>query len=112
MTNLPQGFAELTPFVAQWALATTAERAAVRGTSTSEERAAFYKAASPLAGAALDHLDNKALAAFDRSETNLMNLMLAFAHVSIAIEIQQGDEARHSPYRNLMRITRAPADER
>jgi hypothetical protein len=39
-----------------------------------------------------------------------MNLTLSFAHVALAIEVQQEDEAKHTPNRDAMAITRATAD--
>lgn len=107
---LPEGFEALAPFAPQWAVAGTANRAALRGTSTGEERAAFYATALPLVPAALDYLDARPLEQLDATEERLMNLVLSFAHISIAIEVQQGDEAKHTASRVHMRITRASAD--
>lgn len=110
MTRLPPAFAALEPFVAQWAIPGTAHRAALRGTSTDAERQAFFAAGQPLVGAALDYLDGKALAALDEADQRLMNLMLSFAHVALAVEMQGNDETKHRPNRDQMVITRAPAD--
>jgi hypothetical protein len=107
---LPEGFAALEPFIAQWALSGTAHRAEQRGASTTEEREAFFAAAAPLLDDALDHLDQRPLAGFSESEERLMNLMLGLAHVAMAVEIQGPDETRSAPWRERMRITRSPAD--
>lgn len=107
---LPAGFEALEPFVDRFALSTTAERAAARGDSTAEERAAFHAAAAPLVPQALDLLDTRALDSLDPAEQRLMNLALAFAHVALAVEIQGPDEDRHAMLRRHMRITRSPAD--
>ncbi len=109
-TSLPPGFDLLEPFVARWARATTATRAALRSASTPAEREAFFAAASPLLDAALDHLDTRALDAFTPAEQRLMDLMLALAHVALAVEIQGPDEAKSAPWRDRMQIHRSTAD--
>jgi hypothetical protein len=108
---LPAGFEALTPFVECWAVDTAAERAQRRQTSDETSRVAFYNAASDLVPKALDHLDAKPLSQFDESEQRLMKLVLSFAHVSMAVELQREEEPRHARYRPYMRITRAPADQ-
>ncbi|MBW8783066.1 MAG: hypothetical protein JF593_00235 [Novosphingobium sp.] len=109
-TTLPSGFAALEPFVSTWAVATTAERAALRGSSTAEQREAFFAAASPLLETALDHLDKSDVRHLAPADQRLMQLMLALAHISHAVEIQGPDEAAHTPWRARMRIIRSPAD--
>jgi hypothetical protein len=108
--SLPPGFEALEPFVARWAVEGTASRDALRGASSFEERQAFYDAAQPLLASALDYLDARPLGSFDAREHALMNLMLSFAHVSIAVEIQREDEAKHAIARPHLRITRSVAD--
>lgn len=110
MNALPHGFAVLEPFVAQWAVAGMAKRAALRSASTHNERQAFYEAAAPLLAQALDNLDAKPVNALDDKEQCLLNLCLSLAHVALAIESQGPDEDSHTPSRALMRITRAPSD--
>jgi len=107
---LPQDFADLEPFVERFALATTAERAARRGESTPVERQAFYDAMNGRVAAALDYLDSRPLGSLTQAEQNLMNLALGFAHVTIAVETQGPDEARHAQLRKYMRITHSPSD--
>ncbi|MBY0423012.1 MAG: hypothetical protein K2Q06_11965 [Parvularculaceae bacterium] len=108
---LPPGFEPLEPFAATWAIDGAPERAARRSASTEAERRAFYAAALPLMAQALDALDRTPLAAHDAAERRLMLLMLSFAHVALAVEMQGPDEAKHTPHRDKMRITRAPADD-
>lgn len=110
MSLLPAGYAHLEPFVAAWSLPTTAERAARRGDSSPAERQAFYDAMSPIAAKALAELDAKPLTALDEAEQRLLNMLLAFGHASLAVEIQGDVEAEHTRWRNRMIITRAPAD--
>lgn len=111
-TSLPAEFAVLEPFVARWARGTTAERAALRTASTADEREAFFAAAGPLAAAALDHLDARALGSFSPQEQRLMDLMLSLAHVALAVEIMGPEEAKSAPWRDRMRIVRSTADAR
>ena len=106
---LPSGYASLEPFVL-WAGETAADRARLRDETSAAEKAAFYAAAQPLAAAALDELDRKPLAAHDENEQRLMRVMLALAHVSVAVEVQKEDESAHARLRPHMRLTRAPAD--
>ncbi len=109
--KLPEGFATLEPFVHRWAVAGTANRAALRTNSTAAQRQAFFDAAKDLAVPGLDLLDQKSFDQFDASEQRLMNLLLAFTHVAHAIEVQGDDEPRHAACREHMRITRSPADQ-
>ncbi len=107
---LPQGYESLAPFVEFWAAATTAGRARCRDLSDEAGRNAFYEAIAPLAGPALDLLDQKSLADFDEGEQNLMKLLLSFGHVAMAVELQRDQEADHARWRHFMRITRSPGD--
>jgi len=107
---LPAGFDALDPFVEQWAIDGTANRDRLRTLSSDAERRAFFVAGQPLLAEALDYLDTKALVALDACDKRLMNLALSLAHVSFAVEIQGDAEARHAPLRELMVITRSPAD--
>jgi hypothetical protein len=107
---LPEGFAELEPFAAHWAGETASARAHLRDSASFAEAEAFYAAAQPLVEPGLACLDAKALKDHDDREQRLMRLILAFAHVAMAIEMQGKDEHVHSKLREHMRITRAPAD--
>lgn len=108
-TLLPESFAALEPFVVDWALGGSAVRAARRGSSTPEERAAFHAAAAPELPRALDYLDAKGFAAFDDADQRLMDMMLSLGHVALAVEQQKDAEPRHARDRAHMRITHTPA---
>jgi hypothetical protein len=110
-TLLPAGFEALTRFVRFWAVDSAAERAHCRDLSDEAGRAEFYQAASQLVPKALDYLDAKPLGQFDESEQRLMKLILSFAHVSMAVELQREQEPQHAKDRPSMRITRATADQ-
>jgi len=109
-TALPAGFEALTPFVAGWALGTANERLQRRLASSEAERIAFFEAAKPLLADGLSYLDKTPLDQFDDRQTRLMRLLLSFAHVSLAVEVQGEDEPRHAADARHINITRAPAD--
>ncbi|MDG2002562.1 MAG: hypothetical protein P8J20_04455 [Novosphingobium sp.] len=104
-TSLPDGFEALERFVATWAIADLAERDAMRGSSTPDQRKAFYSVASGLLEPALDYLDGKPLTALSDPEQRLMNLMLSLAHVALAQEVQHEDEAHHAHFRSFLPFT-------
>jgi hypothetical protein len=107
---LPEGFEALEPFVSFWSVAGTANRERLRGTSTEQQRQAFYLACKDLLEPGLAMLDRKPLQQLNAQEQHLMNLLLSFAHVSIAVEIQRDAEPAHAVNRQFLRITRASAD--
>jgi hypothetical protein len=82
----------------------------LRSDTTPEERQAFYDAVNDLVAPALDLLDRKQFADFDTADQTLMNLMLTFAHIAIAVEIQGPDEAKHAVLRQHMKIVQSTAD--
>ena len=108
--HLPPQFAELEPFVAHWAAAGPAARAAARDASSEEERIAFHGAMSPRIAEVLDYLDTKALSAMDRGEAALLNMALAFVHVVLAVEMQTDAEPLHCAMRSYMKFTAWPAE--
>lgn len=107
-TLLPEGFAALEPFVAQWAVGSLTERTARRDASNAGERQAFYDAAKDLVAPALDYLDTRPYAALAGTDQRLLWLMLGYAHVALAVELQGEDEDRLATYRPFMVITNAP----
>lgn len=109
MSALPEGFEALAPFVASWAVSGSAARAARRGASQAEDRAAFYAAGKDLLAPALAYLDAKSLDMFSPADTRLMDMMLSLAHVALAVEALGDDEPRHAVMRAHMRLTRTPA---
>ncbi len=111
MSLLPEQFTALSPFVERWAVNGSAARANLRGSSSATEREAYYNAMMPLAAQALDYLDSRNWGQYEAAEDRLMAMLLSFAHVSIAVEIQKEDEANHAIARAFMPITHAPADE-
>lgn len=109
-TTLPAGFEALAPFVPAWAVETADDRLRARLSSSEAEREAFFAAAQPLLADGLAYLDRKPLDRFDPAETRLMRLLLAFAHVALAVETQGDDEPKHAAAARFITITRTPAD--
>lgn len=107
---LPPGYEALEPFVAQFAVEGTANRAALRSNSSAEDRLAFHSAAHDRVGPALELLDKKPVNDLDGGERRLLNLCLSFAHIALAVEMQGENEPNHAVMRKSMRITRSPAD--
>ena len=109
-TSLPTGFESLQRFVPTWALEGANNRACARLASCEADRAAFFEALEPLLAQALSFLDAKPLQQFNDEEKRLMRLLLSFAHVTLAVEIQRDHEPKHAIGARFMTITRAPAD--
>jgi hypothetical protein len=107
---LPPGYESLEPFAERWAVSGTAARDAVRGASTAEEREALYASAKDRVADALAELDRKPLGELDEREQRLLNLLLSFAQVTLAVEMMGDVESSHAEFRKVMRITRSPAD--
>ncbi|MET0240622.1 MAG: hypothetical protein ABW184_12080 [Sphingobium sp.] len=109
-TLLPTEFAALEPFAVQWDGETAAARASLRDMADAVMATAFHAAVQPLVNPALAFLDATPLAEHDDQQRRLLRLLLAFAHVAMAVEVQQEDEPDHARLRKHMRITSAPAD--
>jgi len=84
---LPDGFADLEPFVADWAKPTRAERYEVRLSKTIDELVEFYDAIAPRAEEAIDYLDALALDDLPDDATRLMRLLYSMILVSYAVNI-------------------------
>jgi hypothetical protein len=108
--QLPDGFEVLEPFVDYWAVTTTAARDAKRTASSESQRKAFYQIARDHVPRALEYLDQTPLNKLDSKQTNLMNLLLAFAHVVNAVELLDKGEEKHAKFRAAMPFTRSTAD--
>ena len=108
--SLPDGFEDLEPFVEAWAVATTADRVARRNKASYVEKTAFYAVAVRRLTDALAYLDRRDLKTLNPAERRLYELVLAVAHVSLAVERQkEGDEALASS-RELLTVRRSVSD--
>lgn len=85
--NLPEGFADLEPFVADWVLPTSTARSRKRNSSQMSEITAFYDALQPRLKAVLEHLGT---VPYDDTmpdeEHRLLGLALSLAEITPAVE--------------------------
>jgi hypothetical protein len=84
--GLPEPFADLDPLAARWALPDTQQRHRLRASSGMDELRALYDAVAPRLEAMLAHLDAYSLGALPGPERRLLDLCLALADVSLAVE--------------------------
>jgi hypothetical protein len=84
---LPDGFADLEPFVADWAKPTRAERYETRLSKSIDELVAFYDAIAPRAEEAIEYLDRLRLDDLPEDATRLMHLLYSMILVSYAVNI-------------------------
>lgn len=105
MSTLPDGFSALEPYVAIWTAPDLASRAGLRDNSTEAERRTFHAVMGPPVVPALERLAGRALDTLDAGEQCLLDLVLAYPHVAMAVEVQGDAEARHAALRGHMRIS-------
>jgi len=84
---LPDAFAELEPFVEDWAKPTRAERYATRLSKPFDETVAFYDAIAPRAEEAIAYLDALDLNALPDDATRLLHLLYSMILVSYAVNV-------------------------
>lgn len=85
--QLPAEFSDLEAFVADWALATEAQRYGKREQSRMEDIQRFYDAIIARADAALDYLDRFPLDKMPPEAKRLMYLLHSLATISICVEV-------------------------
>ena len=85
--SLPEPFAELEPYVADWALPTRAERYAARLDRPFPELVGFYDAIAPRAEEAIAYLDGLDINALPEDATRLLNLLHSMILVSYAVNV-------------------------
>ena len=85
--SLPPQFSALEPFVADWALASEAERLVKLTRSSIEELKAFYDAVFPRAEEMREYLDQFRLDAMPDEAVRLFNLLLTFIETAHPIEL-------------------------
>ncbi|MGI5329523.1 hypothetical protein [Actinomadura nitritigenes] len=86
-TSLPAPFAELEPWVADWARPTRQERYAMRLSKSFDELAAFYDAIAPRAEEAIDYLNGLDLDDLPDDATRLLRLLYSMILVSYAVNV-------------------------
>lgn len=85
--TLPEGFSDLEPYVADWALATRTERYAARLDRPFDELVAFYDAIAPRAEEAVAHLDGLDINALPEDATRMLHLLYSMILVSYAVNV-------------------------
>lgn len=90
MSQLPEQFSTLEPFVSSWALPTEQQRSERRWASSPEEFQAFYDAALPLLDDILVYLDQYTLGEIPADALPLYHLAIVFAEASPHVEMYKG----------------------
>jgi hypothetical protein len=85
--QLPEQFSDFEPYVADWALATRAERYAARLDRPFDELVVFYDAVAPKAEEAIAYLDTLNVNELPKDATRLLHLLYSFILVSYAVNI-------------------------
>ena len=86
-STLPEGFSDLEPYVADWALATRTERYAARLDRPFDELVAFYDAIAPRAEEAVAYLDGLDINALPEDATRMLHLLYSMILVSYAVNV-------------------------
>jgi hypothetical protein len=86
-STLPAGFADLEPYVADWAKPTRRERYDMRLSKTIDELTEFYDAIAPRAEDAIAHLDQYALDELPEDAARLLQLLYSMILVSYAVNV-------------------------
>jgi hypothetical protein len=84
---LPEKFAALEPWVADWAKATRTERYETRLSKNIDELSAFYDAVAPYAEDATAYLDTLDINDLPEDATRLLQLLYSFILVSYPVNI-------------------------
>ena len=87
MAALPEQFADLEPFVADWALPSELNRYAKRIGSTMDELQAFYDAAFPRLENGAEYLKTVSLDDISEEDQNLLWLFSSLVTVSFPVEV-------------------------
>ena len=85
--TLPEGFADLEPWVADWALPTREQRYAMRLSKTIEELSSFYDAIAARAEQAIAHLDGLDLDDLPEDAARLLQLLYSMILVSYPVNV-------------------------
>lgn len=102
--RLPQQFAELERFAADWCLATESERYAARVASAMPELEAFYDAFSPRLEEAIAYCNQFPLTALPEDALALLQLIYSLITVAMAVEVFQQPTAVNAADAWLRRV--------
>jgi hypothetical protein len=85
--GLPEGFTDLEPFVADWALPTRAQRYEARLSKPYDELVRFYDAVAPRAEEAIAYLDGFHINELRDDAARLLHLLYSMILVSYAVNV-------------------------
>jgi hypothetical protein len=85
--TLPEGFADLEPYVTDWARPTRKERYETRLSKTIEELSEFYDAIARRAEEAIAYLDERDLNDLPEDATRLLQLLYSMVLVSYPVNV-------------------------
>jgi hypothetical protein len=86
-SGLPDGFADLDPFVADWALPTRAQRYEARLSKPYDDLVSFYDAVAPRAEEAIAHLNGLDINNLPDDAEKLLQLLYSMILVSYAVNV-------------------------
>lgn len=105
MGRLPQGFESLEPFIDGWARDDFQSRFETRFESDMPSIRAFYDQMQPRAAEALEHLEQYPLNSFPEDATRLFQLLMALAHVAVAVERHNQPGPKNVTWPTTLRVT-------
>ncbi len=94
--SLPPGFAELEPFVDQWAISTEVERNRVRRNSSMEEIRGLYKAVEPRLSDIIEYLNEFPLDDMPDDARQLLRLAMSTMEITPAVELYRQPDVVHA----------------
>jgi hypothetical protein len=86
-SGLPDAFADLDPFVADWALPTRAQRYEARLSKPFDELVSFYDAVAPRAEEAIAYLNSLDINDLPEDAERLLQLLYSMILVSYAVNV-------------------------
>nr|WP_314434110.1 hypothetical protein [uncultured Brevundimonas sp.] len=105
MSRLPAGFEALEPFVDAWSRDDFQARFEARFESGMDDIRAFYDVMQPRANAALEHLEQYPLDAIPAESMALFKLLMALAHVAVAVERHNQPGPKNVTWPTTLRVT-------
>lgn len=105
MSRLPAGFETLEPFVDAWARDDFQARFETRFESGMDDIRTFYGAMQPRANEALEHLEQYPLDAIPPEAGVLFKLVMALAHVAVAVERHNQPGPKNVTWPTTLRVT-------
>ncbi|AEG51449.1 hypothetical protein Sphch_3867 [Sphingobium chlorophenolicum L-1] len=102
---LPPGFEALEPFVAHWARDDFQARFVTRYESSFADIQAFYDAITPLADRILQTLEQTELNAMPDGHKTLFRLLMALAHIAVAVERHRQPRPRSITWPTTLEVT-------